>query len=209
MRTRSRLLLAGLAAALMLLSVAAASTHARDLSITNRQIRITWGRVTLTSAEVNISCPLTLEGSFHSSTVHKTIGGLVGYVTRGTIVGSACTGGTVTLNQEALPWHVRYSGFSGFLPRISLVFLSLIGAKVSVTSAGQICITQSTAANPDKARAIINPTTGSVMELRADETAGIPLRGSFFCPFLGSGSFAGTGSVTQLATTNVISIRLI
>jgi hypothetical protein len=208
MRTRSKLLLASLGAAL-LLSMAVSSASARDLSITNRQFRIVWRVLTLSAAELNVRCPVTLEGSFHSSTIHKTLGALIGYMTRGTVVGNTCTGGRATVNQEALPWHIRYNGFSGTLPTITLIFTTLIGAKFTVESAGQVCISQTTTANPAKGRIIVDPATGAGTDLRADETAGIPLRGSFFCPFLGNGSLVGTGRVTLLGNTTIITIRLI
>jgi hypothetical protein len=208
MRTRSRLLLAGLAAAL-LLSAAVASTHARDLSISNQGIRIVWRSVHLGSTSgISMDCPLTLEGRFHSSTVHKTIGALVGSVTRSTIVSGTCTGGTATINQEALPWHVRYNGFSGILPSITLVLVTLIGAKVSATGAGATCTTQTSVATPDKGRAIVE-VGGRIRDFSADESALIPFRGSFFCQFAGEGFFEGTGRVTLLGNTTIVSIRLI
>jgi hypothetical protein len=208
MRTRSRLLLAGLAAAL-LLSAAVTSTHARDLSISNQGIRIVWSRVRMGSTSgINVECPLTLEGRFHSSTVHKTIGALVGFVTRGTVVPGSCTGGRTTINQEALPWHVRYNGFSGTLPTITLVFLRLIGSKFTVESGGSTCITQSTAANPSGGRAIVG-VGGGVTELVADETVRIPLRGAFFCSFVGEAIFEGSARVMLLGNTTIVSIRLI
>jgi hypothetical protein len=208
MRTRSKLLFAGLGAAL-LFSMAVGSASARNLSITNRDFRIVWRALHAGSTGgVSIDCPVTFEGRFHSSTIHKTVGALVGLITRSTVVGGSCTGGTATFNQEALPWHVRWDGFSGNLPAITLILLSLIGAKVSVTSAGQTCTTQTSVANPGKARIIVE-TGGRGRELRVDERALIPMRTAFFCQFSGEGFDSGIGSVTLLGNSTTISIRLI
>jgi hypothetical protein len=208
MRTRSKLLFASLGAA-VLLSMAVGSASARDLSITNPSFRIVWARLHLGSTGgVSVDCPVTLEGRFHSNTIHKTIGALIGNMTRGTVVGGSCTGGTATVNQEALPWHIRYGGFSGTLPTITLIFTSLIGAKFTVTSAGQTCVSQTTVANPARGRIIVE-TGGRGRDLTADERALIPLRGSFFCQFAGEGFFSGIGRVTLLGNTTIISIRLI
>jgi hypothetical protein len=209
MLTRSKLLFGSIAAAL-LLSMAVGSASARDLSLTNRNFRMVWSRLQIGSTGgVSLDCPVTLEGRFHSSTIHKTIGALIGFMTRGTVVPGSCTGGTATINQEALPWHIRYNGFSGTLPRITLLFVSIIGMKSTWTQAGSTCVTQTTVANPAKARLIVNEATGAGGELRLDETALIPLRSGFFCQFVGQFFLSGTGRVTLLGNTTTISIRLI
>jgi hypothetical protein len=208
MRTRSKLLFTSLGAAL-LLSMAVGSASARDLSITNRAYRIVWRELRLGSTGgVNIRCPVTIEGSFHSSTFHKTIHALIGHVTRATVVSRSCTGGTATVNQESLPWHVTYEGFSGILPRITLLFALLIGVKFRVTVLGITCTAQTTTTNPAKGRIIINEATGAATELVPDETALIPLTGAG-CEFAGNGFFEGPGRVTLLGNTTVITIRLI
>jgi hypothetical protein len=209
MRTRSKLLFASLGAA-FLLSMAVGSASARDLSVTNRDFRIVWRSLHLGSTSgISLDCPVTLEGRFHSSTIHKTIHALIGQITRATVVSRTCTGGTATVHQESLPWHVTYEGFSGILPRITLILVLLTGAKFSFTAAGSTCTSQTTVANPARGRIIVNEATGEGRELEAEREARIPLRGGFACLIAGEGFFEGTARVTLLGNTTIISIRLI
>jgi hypothetical protein len=208
MRTRSKLLFASVTVAL-LLSMAVGSVSARDLSITNRAFRIVWTDLRLSnhSGQLFISCPVTLEGSFRSATIHKVEELLIGYMTRGTVVGGACTGGRATVNQEALPWHIRYGGFSGRLPTITLITMNIIVTKYEVESAGLTCKVQTPVATPLRINAAIGEG-GGMTEIIVEETL-IPLRTSFFCAIIGEGFFAGRGRVTLLGNTTTISIRLI
>lgn len=87
------------------------------------------GRARLASLEftgggATVRCPVTLEGSLHSRTVSKIAELLIGYVTRGTV--GTCTGGNARINTETLPWHERYVGFTGVLPRIETIRGKLI-----------------------------------------------------------------------------------
>jgi hypothetical protein len=130
-------------------------------------------------------------------------------MTRSTLVGGSCTGGRTTISQEALPWHIRWGGFSGTLPTITLIFLDLIGAKFTTEAAGGTCTSQTSTANPGRARIIVNGGTGAGTELAADEEAFIPLRSGFFCQFAGEFFDSGIGRLTLLGNTTIISIRLI
>ncbi len=201
MRTRSKFLLAGLAAAL-LLSIAVTSATAGRLSVSSRSFTITWNSLNLstTGGIGPIRCPTTLSGTFHSATMSKITGALVGSVNRGTINNAGCTGGRATVNQEALPWHVRYRAFRGTLPTISGVDFSLVGGKFTTEASGLSCTSITTAANP--LVGIVNLGSGRVTSLTPDPSAIIPLRGAFLCGFSGSGTFEGTSSsVTALTIT--------
>jgi hypothetical protein len=95
---------------------------------------------------------MTLEGSFHSRTMTKTAGALVGYITRATIK-RPCTGGTVWAHNgetnevlggtvsNTLPWHVRYNSFTGTLPNITAIAYELInvGYVVREGAFGVLC----------------------------------------------------------------------
>lgn len=207
MRTRTRLLFAGLTAAL-LLSMAVASATANRLSVSNQRFRIVWAPLVLSnSLGVVIRCPVTMEGSFHSATIAKVRGALIGYVSRATTIPGACTGGRATILQEKLPWHVRYNSFRGNLPNITGVVLDLVGAAFLIEAGGANCTTRTTAANPG--RGIAELTAGVITGLRADETAPIPLEGEFLCAIAGTGNFSGTGTVTLLGAATSITVRLI
>jgi hypothetical protein len=209
MRTRSKLLFAGLTAALML-SMAVASASAGRLSVSNRNFRIVWNPLTLesTAGIATIRCPVTMEGSFHSATIRKTIGALVGHVTRAFVNRSACAGGTATIHGETLPWHTQYGGFEGTLPNITGIRLNLVGATFEVEDGTALCTTRTTAAQPGVGIARVG-AGGVITGLRADETRTIPLSGEFLCAFAGEGTFAGTGTVTLLGASTSITVRLI
>jgi len=204
---RLKLILAGLTAALMLM-MTIASASANRLSLSNRNFRAVWTNLELQSAAGTVRCPLTLEGSFHYNTIAKRESALIGHVSRASVNNGACTNGHATIIQERLPWHVTYGGFTGTLPRITGVKLNLINATFRVEIGGLACTTQTTTANP--AKGIVNLTAGVAESLRADETAGIPLRGSFLCEIGGEGRFRGTTtSLTLLGNTTRITVTLI
>jgi len=94
-----------------------------------------------------IRCVLSLEGSFHSRTFAKVRESLVGYVTRSGIH-SPCTNGEFHVLAE-IPWHLRYEGFTGALPRITSIKTRLIEFSIWFNSAlGPRCLYRSTPTNP-------------------------------------------------------------
>jgi hypothetical protein len=210
MRTRTKLLFVGFTAALVF-SMTVASASATRLSISNRNFRATFTPLTLGStAGVRISCPVTLEGSFHSATINKTLEALIGHVTRASVTTASCTGGRATIAQSSLPWHIRYGGFTGTLPRLSGVILRLVGATFTVedTETGATCTTRTTATQPGVGIVTVE-ANGLVTGLRADESRFIPLSGEFLCFFAGEGFFSGNARVTLLGSTANIRVTLI
>jgi hypothetical protein len=203
MRTRSKLLLAGLTAALLLATAVASATAGR-LSVSSRSFTITWASLqfTTTGGIGPINCPITVNGSFHSNTITKATGALVGFVNRATVIGAGCTGGRATINQEALPWHVRYRAFRGTLPTITGVDFSTVGAKWTMESGGLACTTITTTANP--VAGVANVSGGVVTSLTPDPSATIPLRSVFLCAIAGSGLFSNTSTTATTITVTLI-----
>jgi hypothetical protein len=201
MRTHSKILLAGLTAALTL-SIAVAGASANRLSVSTRTFTMTWASLTKTTTGGigPIRCPFTMSGSFHSSTIAKVNGALIGHMNRASYNPAGCTGGRATINQEALPWHIRYRAFRGTLPNITGVDFGVIGAKITLEAAGLTCTNQSTATNPWVF--VANLSAGRVTGVTPDSSATIPLRGSFLCSFAGNYTYSGTSSsVTALTIT--------
>lgn len=206
MLTRSKLLLTGLLAALVLVA-AVGTASANRLSISNKNIRAVWNKLNFTDAGrvVNIECDVTIEGSFHVNTITKTRGALIGYISRAPQPQN-CVGGGATILQESLPWHVRYDSFTGTLPRLTGVRLQLVLAAFRL-NVGFECLYRSNATEPAFGIANVE-TNGLVTGLTADNTTTIPrVEGSIFCP--ASGRFENTGRVTLLGATTNISVRLI
>jgi hypothetical protein len=125
MRWYTKFIVAAIAAAALFASVTA-SASARNISLTNRNIRVVFNPyIFIPSFGANVSCRLTLEGSFHCATISKVREALVGYISRATIdqplcIDSGTTGVLVEVIQATLPWHIRYVSFIGTLPRVYL-----------------------------------------------------------------------------------------
>jgi hypothetical protein len=127
MRSRIKLIVTALAAAALLATATGAAT-ANNLSASEGDIRSVLDDLTLESDLGNIICDVTLEGSFHSRTIRKAAGTLIGHITRAVSNLAGCTDTASgepngSVNNESLPWNVRYTGFEGTLPEIERVFL--------------------------------------------------------------------------------------
>ncbi len=201
-------------AATTILATTITAAHANRLSFSNQQVRFVWANLEFLNpvVEGTMRCPLTLEGSFHSRTIPKQRGLLVGYVTRAAVSNPVCTGGRATILQELLPWHLTYQSFSGTLPNITNVTLSMIRFGFILDFLGNNCRGLTTIASPFRLIASVGGGGGGgVSGIRIDESATIPLTngpGGLFCS-LASGVFRGTGRVTLLGNNNTVSITLI
>jgi hypothetical protein len=208
MRNRSKLLIAVMAATVFF-AMALSSASANRLSVSSRNIRVVWSPLTFSGAGRIIRCNVTLEGSFHNATITKSVGSLIGYISRGTAGGCGAEG-SATVTQSTLPWHVRYRSFTGSLPSITGVGLSLVRAGFAIEDGSITCTTGTTETNPAVGIANVRSETGAITGLRADETVGIPLRGGFgLCSLAGNGTFSGTGVVSVLGATTGVTVRLI
>jgi len=211
MHRYTKLLLTSLTAT-AILAMAVSSATAAHLSVSNQNFRTTWTSLRFNAAGSTILCPVTLEGSFHSATIAKTSGLLIGYITRASVNGARppCVGGTATVRTETLPWHIRYRSFTGTLPNISGIVVGLIGASFRVQPEGSLaCNATTTATSPSIGTINVNTTTHVAESLTPDPTARIPLEEGF-CVFAGSGSFEETSqSLTVLGSTTRITVTLI
>jgi hypothetical protein len=225
MRTRSKLILAGLTATL-LMGLAVSSATAGRFSVSNRNFRVTWANLifegqTAEGAEagLNVTCPVTLEGSFHSATIRKTERALIGAISRGIVKRESCRSNLeparATILQETLPWHLTYESFAGTLPNITsiTVLLRRYAFQLSATIFANRCLYRD-AGNPEENQAGIitrNTATGALSTL----TPATGRRASFFsgapfpeqCPPFGR--LSGEGQVFLLGNTTRISVTLI
>lgn len=145
-RMNPRLAVAALVAVIVLASATAAS--ARIFSITDQHFRIVWTPLTLSDAFgfVSVRCNFTMEGSFHSNTITKVIGSLIGYVTAARY-SRPCTNGEAWIwngtegelsGASTLPWHITYEGFNGTLPNVTR--LRWLVARAKFTIRNGICL---------------------------------------------------------------------
>jgi hypothetical protein len=201
MRTRSKLILTGLAATL-LMAFAVNTASASRLSVSNGNLfRAYWpslrfGAFGVTAAD----CAVTLDGSFHSATFAKVNRALIGHVTLASV--GRCVTGSATALRETLPWHLNYGGFEGRLPTPAPI-LRLLNAAFRLSTG---CLARTTEEAPARGRT--EPTyeaglNGNVNSLIAEPGAVIP------CGAL-NGNFTGTASVHALpGTTTRVLLRLI
>jgi hypothetical protein len=206
MRIRSKLLFVALGAT-VLMAYAVGTASATRLATSAQTFRIQWSALNFQAGGgVSVSCPVTLSGSFHSRTISKVSGQLIGYVNVARVNEASCSGGTARARSETLPWHVQYNSFGGTLPNITSVTLTLVGARFEIVAGGVTCEAGTTQASPAFGRATVS--SGTVTEFKALEEHTIPLGGSFFCNFVSPGRFAGTGTVDDGAG-NALRVTLV
>jgi hypothetical protein len=179
-----------LAATVMALGVTTAA--ARNFSVGNQNFRWTFSNLEFEAAGVTDTCRVTLEGSLHARTIAKVAGSLLGYITR--VTTGQCSQGTTILN-ETLPWHLRYEGFSGRLPNITLIIGSMSTAVRIMTCLGSFAL-----------RVAISVGFPQII-LVIFENHIFALTG-FLCPETGTAQ-SGIGQDYQQGSTTRVSISLI
>ena len=180
--------------ATLLLAAITSSASARNLSISNQQIRLAFASIELAVEGFGrYECAFTLEGSFHTRTITKVANTLLGYITR--VSTAACTSTTAIL---ALPWHVRYVGFSGNLPNITLLTVRVSRFSFSFASAGFVCL-----AEPEIEFNLDREAGGRMREIRMTEVPAMPLRsgGGFGC-WLTTGNFRAPNPATPTTSAS-------
>jgi hypothetical protein len=211
----TKTLMACLTVAVALLATVT-TTSANNLSQSSRTYRATWTALRIKDieargAEALITCKATLEGSFHSSSIRKVRGALVGQITRAAT--NTCTGGSASYLTETLPWHMKYEAFEGTLPRVTGILHGIIGYGLSVDPTGAIvqCSGKSEAADPITVTVVVAAGlagfgAGLATAWAISWWVGPP---RVSC---GTGEIEfeeDQGPVTVLSSTSLISIRLI
>ncbi|HEX4806727.1 MAG TPA: hypothetical protein VFU94_12580 [Conexibacter sp.] len=206
MRTRGALV--GLTATL-LLAFAVSAASARSFSLSNRNFRIVWARLSFfdENGVRETLCPVTMEGSFHESTIRKVIGTLIGFITRVAVNEALCTGPTRFLTAETLPWHVTYQGFSGLLPRIASLRVLVRSIAYENTINGVACLFKENGVNSISGEFSIEGG-GAIISFEFDERTRIARFGGELC-FVTEAGLKNAGEVTLLGATTRIIIRLI
>jgi hypothetical protein len=194
MYARTRVAFGALVAVLALAS-AASSSSATRLTFNEGQFRSTWAALRITSGGGTIVCAVTLEGTLHSHTITKVSGTLIGFVTKA-IAGHPCAmnglwflnGTEVLPNMQTtvneLPWHVKYEQFSGTLPRITSIRITIQGfAYLFELGLGSTCLYRTgRESEPEPFEFRVNSTTGEITALAPDRTHQIRVVSGAFCP---------------------------
>lgn len=189
--------------AMFLLAAVASATSARNLSVSNQQIRTAFQEVTFgTGGLPGNVCDFTLEGSLHARTIPKVVNSLMGYITR--VATANCTLTTAILR---LPWHVRYVGFSGTLPDITLLIARISRISFSFGALGFVCLGE-----PEIEVNFRREAGGRLTGVNVVTNPEFPVRsgGGFGCP--SEQAFIegrNVGTITLLGNSNDISVTLI
>jgi hypothetical protein len=198
-----------LAAGLVLL-IAASVANAEPLRVEPTRVRAVWSTLTFSTSASTVRCPVTLEGSFHSSTFEPREGLQVGYITRASVAEASCTGGRVRLLSETLPWRIQYESALGTLPEISGIRLKVVGLAARGEVSGLNCLYQSSESRPARATLEIRPQYVEVTGLRLDESAAIPLiTREGLCAFGGDARASGTARVTASDSSGGVDVAFI
>jgi hypothetical protein len=202
-------------------AVGTASASRLEVRGAERGFRFTWSAFSVLTAfnETGYftSCPVTMEGSFNARTIAKVPGIPIGYVTRAVVTEASCRGGAnvrIHFLQETLPWQLRYSAFTGVLPRIGRVRATLNNVAIRVSELGWNCLFRATS-EKSMLLALRLGLEGAPEETVTAVTAAAEIltpllprfSGDFGCyPEM---NYAGEGSVTALGSTTRLSITLI
>ncbi len=202
MRKSTRLLLGALSAT-VILAVAVGAASARRIELSEQHFLAAWTELIFEEGGARVNCEVTLEGSFHSRTLSKVCGQLIGYITEAIVhhpcktpEGWALNGteviGGVTVRQT-LPWHILFISFSGTLPRITSIRVSLRNASFLVENFGVSCLYRTSETEPAFGNIGVE-AGGAVTGLESDETARIrKTSGGLLCP--GTGRLIGRARV--------------
>jgi hypothetical protein len=200
----ARALLAVVASAVALGALVGSASASR-LSLSSTTWRVTFAALTFEIREGfnAATCAVTLEGSFHSRSIVKRAGALIGYVNRAA-TGPCGFRTAATLLTETLPWHVRYESFAGTLPDITSVGIGIVGLGMKIKGINEtICLTITTEREPLRLRLARETISRALVEAEAEgETH--TWENCLFAPgrFIGrSGSVSVQGGTTRISVT--------
>jgi hypothetical protein len=151
MRPLTKTLMVTLAVAVTV-SVWFAQASARNLRVSEQRFEIVFSPLEFRLPGGTVRCRFIFLGEFHALTFAKVLNSLIGLIRHVTPPRpeEPCTGGTATVLQETLPWHLTYQGFAGVLPNITSFRFLVIGAAFNVREAvfGITCLFATSVTNP-------------------------------------------------------------
>lgn len=196
------------------LSAAVSGASANRLSVSSQNFRMVWRSLVFKNT-INagvVLCPITLEGSFHSATISKTVGALIGYVKRASVRGEEppCIGGTMSVLAASLPWHITYFAFTGTLPTIRTMHILLPSLQIQVHIRESLTCLASAEARTSLWIRVPLDASGRATGLEMEEEPKLPLTGEAGLCALGRGFFGREEAGTFTTETGAgVTVRLI
>jgi hypothetical protein len=185
-----RSIVAGLIATVALAAALAGTANARRIAFTEQRFLSHFSGFQVIAGAMNIECPASLEGSFHSKTIAKVQRSLIGYITEVRFK-RPCRNGqfwartTQEGRPETLPWHILYEKFIGALPNILEIEITIDNLGIVVESVGVVCLYLASTTEP--AKAIIQMGAGGrISTLTMNGAPTIPLHEGPFCSMTAS-----------------------
>jgi hypothetical protein len=188
-----RCLIAGGVITTLLLALAIPQASARNLRISWGFLKWIWSGMHVQAAGTDVSCQVTLEGSFHSASFAKLPHIKVGNFDRAALA-APCTGGTATILTANLPWRLSYEAFVGVLPQIVGARMLIGGLEMRIDPEGILpaCLMRTAEAFGE----FLLNREGTITGFRLDESIAIPLAGGFGCG-VAEATLSGTATVTR------------
>jgi hypothetical protein len=197
-----KVILTALAAALALSLSASLASARTGIAVNPTATTLTLVNLNMDAAGIDVQCNVTMDAALHART-NKTTGSLAGFADIAVSTG-ACTEGNAGILRSGArvtgpqgPYHVTYTSFSGTLPNIESVRLTVQDVIFWIrTPGGTECL------------------TNGAVDINGDSTGGtrvtgmrvgaqnIPLTGGFLCG-LASGTMEGSGSLSTALTISL------
>jgi len=189
-------------AAALALTLSASVAGARTgIAVTPTATTLTLVNVTLDAGFDVAECNVTMRATLHARTI-KSVGSLAGFADIAVSTG-ACTEGNAGILRGGArvtgpqgPYHVTYTSFSGTLPNISSVRLTVQDVTFWIGTTGTECLTNGAV---DIHGDTFPGTTVTGMRVSAQS---IPLTGGFLCG-LTSGALEGSGTLSTALTISL------
>jgi hypothetical protein len=130
-----RIKLLTVVAAVSVLAVAAGAASGSRILVSEQSFWMPFLPMTIEGGRPSLMCNVTLYGSFHGTAFAKVIGEDIGDITLVRFGGTGrCAEARVFVPLAGtMPWHLRYAGFTGALPRITSI-------RVKITAGGFLLI---------------------------------------------------------------------
>jgi hypothetical protein len=219
MSRRATLIVTCLGAALALAAVVGSAT-ARRIELSEQRFLLLfreWKVSVPSEPSPVVICEVNAEGSFHSRTISKVSGLLIGYITEARVHscivnegwalnGTEVQGGRTLAN--TLPWHMLYLDFTGMLPSFTGIKIQLNNGGMLGSVLGLICLYESTAAAGIRGTFEIVPN-GTRKQISRFTLAGneINRKENLFCP--ATARMTGTATVGTQTEWRLIFVELV